>query len=64
MIVNGIEVDMEKAAQTVAAAYVTMVANPNYIPRAGAIDDLLKAYLCSYTEVISKDCEFLRALVE
>ena len=64
MKINGVEVDMEKAAQAIAAAYVAMIANPNYVPRAGEIDDLLKAYLCTYTEVISKDHEFLLALVE
>lgn len=64
MIINKADVDMEKAAQAVAAAYVAMVADPNYVPRVGEIDDLLKAYLNAYTEVISKDPGFLRALIE
>lgn len=62
MKLNGIEVDMEKAAQAVATAYALKATDSDYVPKAGDIDDLLKAYLYAYKEVISKDCKALEAL--
>ena len=64
MIIKGVEIDVEKAAHAVAAAYIAKVSDPNYVPHVGEIDDLLKAYLHAYTEVTSKDSEFLQALIE
>lgn len=62
MIVNGIEIDLEKAAQAVATAYAVKCSDPEYVPATGDIDNLLSAYLCAYKEVISKDREALEAL--
>lgn len=62
MIINGKEIDLEKAAQAVATAYAIMCSDPEYVPATGDIDDLLSAYLHAYKEVISKDREALEAL--
>lgn len=64
MKINGIEIDMEKAAHAVAAAYALIDSEPNHVPEAGEIDNLLSAYLHAYLEVISKDPAYLRSLVE
>lgn len=62
MKINGIEIDMEKAAHAVAAAYALISSDPDHEPKQGEIDNLLAAYLYAYNEVMSKDREFLEAL--
>lgn len=64
MKINGVEIDMEKAAHAVAAAYALIDSDPNHVPEDGEVDNLLKSYLLAYMEVISKEPAYLRALVE
>lgn len=64
MKINGIEIDIEKTACAVAAAYAVISSNPDYESHDGDIDNLLQSYLHAYIDVTSKDSEYLRALVE
>lgn len=63
MDINGINFDLEKAAQDIALLFAQKSMDPEFVYDKCAVENILQVYLNAYVQVASMDGEALKALL-